>query len=134
MSFLTTSTNVIFCLPLLFFFFSTWINPLFLTSKLVTLLWTWPNYLKRYSLIFSSIEATSIFKWIFSFQILSFCLIPLIYLNYRILVTLILWICCFLTTQHLVAFVVYTFLYFRLFWFLFPQSTIRLYFAIHCKF
>ena len=60
MSFYVTSTNVIF-----FFFFlpsSTIFCSLnsyqlifFLISSLVALLWTWPNHLKRFSLIFSSI-------------------------------------------------------------------------------
>ena len=77
MSFYVTSTNVIF-----FFFFlpsSTIFCSLnlyqlifFLISSLVALLWTWTNHLKQFSLIFSLIEVTSIFKQISSFWIRSF--------------------------------------------------------------
>ena len=95
--------HVIFLLILLMLFlvflfvFSTWINLLFLTRALVTL--TWLNHLKRISLIFSSIGATPIFKQIFSFQILSFLVFPLIHLNILISTTLILWVCFFLTAH-----------------------------------
>ena len=54
---LITSTNVIFGFPSHFFHSSTWINSL---GSLLTLLWTWLNHLKRFTLIFSSIGAIPI--------------------------------------------------------------------------
>ena len=50
--------------------------------------------------LFISRNYPYLFKWISSFQILSFSLFSLIHINILILVTLILWICCFLTAQH----------------------------------
>ncbi len=91
MSFFTTSINVIFYLPLPSFVPSTWINSFFLIGTLISLLWTWSNHLKRLSFIFSSIEATPIFKQISSFRILSFLVVPLIHLNILISTTPILW-------------------------------------------
>ena len=77
----TTSINVTFGLLLIFFCFSTWINSLFLISVLITLFWTWPNQLRRLYLIFSSIGAILIFKWISSFEIMSFCVFPVIHVK-----------------------------------------------------
>ena len=64
-SFLVSYINIIFGLPLLSFVPSTWINSL-LTSSLLSLLWTWPNWnhLKRLFLIFLSIGTTPILKQI----------------------------------------------------------------------
>ena len=74
MSFYVTSTNVIFFFSFFYhFLFSQLVSThFFLISSLVAFLWTWPNHLKRFSLIFSSIEVTFIFKRISSFWIRSF--------------------------------------------------------------
>ena len=57
MSFYVTSTNVIFFFFFAFFYhflFSQLVSThFFLISSLVSLLWTWSNHLKRFSLIFS---------------------------------------------------------------------------------
>ncbi len=57
-SFFTTFINIIFSVLYLFFVFSTWINQRINRSPLKL----WPNHLKRFSLIFSSIRVTPIFK------------------------------------------------------------------------
>ena len=65
--FLTTSTNVNFWSSSTAFLFPPWIISLYPTGALIDVLHTWPNSLKRISLIFSSIGIIPIFKRIFSF-------------------------------------------------------------------
>ncbi len=75
-------TTTILGLPLPFSVPLTWINLLFLTNALISLLHTWTNHLQRLFLIFSSTGAIPIFKRISSFRILSFLVFPLIRLKH----------------------------------------------------
>ena len=73
-----------------------YIQKLFLTSAIVSVCWTLPNYLKQVSLFLSLINATFKCSQIHSILILSFLILPHIYLNIVIIATLIFRMCFFI--------------------------------------
>lgn len=96
-SFLIVYTQIFFDLPLFLMAVVHWIWLLPLTSGLFSLLHALTNHLNRFFLILSSIGLNlPIMSFIL---ILSFLILVIICLRFTSL-TLILWECCFLTTQH----------------------------------
>jgi len=99
-----TSIHVFFGLPCALLTCPNLICSTHRTDASVGLRHTWPNHRRRFSLIFSSIEATPILVRISSFLTLSLCVLRRIQRSMRISATLIFWAWCLFIAQYSVPY------------------------------